>query len=110
MVDENSLGVAVAENDILENGHGLHQHKVLVHHADAQLDGLGRGLNADRFPMEVDGTLRGLIQTEQHVHQRAFTGAVFAQKRVHFAFAYIEIDVSVGIDVTEFFGDVLHAQ
>ena len=110
MVDKNSLGVAVAENDILENGHGLYQHKMLVHHADAQFDSLGRGLNANWFSVEVDGTFRGLVQTEQHVHQRTFSGTIFTQKRVHFAFAYIEIDVSVGIDVTEFFGDVLHAQ
>ena len=36
-VDEQPLGVLIAQNDVVEYGHGLHQHKVLMHHADTQL-------------------------------------------------------------------------
>ena len=32
-----ALGVLIAQNDVVEYGHGLHQHKVLMHHADTQL-------------------------------------------------------------------------
>ena len=78
LVDEDALGVAVAQNDVLKDRHGLHQHEVLVHHADAQLYRLGGGVNADFFAVEIDVAFRGLVEAEEHIHQRAFSGAVFA--------------------------------
>ena len=48
-VDENPLGVPVPQDDVLKHRHGLHQHEVLMDHADAQLHRLGRGVDADLF-------------------------------------------------------------
>ncbi len=52
--------------------------------------------------------LSGVIEAGEDVHQRGLAGAVFAQKRVDFAFAHGEGDVIVGDDAGKGLGDVAH--
>jgi hypothetical protein len=57
-VNEQTLAVAVAQDDVLEHGHGLDQHEMLVHHADAELHGLAGGLDALFLPVQENLALR----------------------------------------------------
>ena len=109
-VDEQPLGVLVAQDDVVENGHGLHQHEVLVHHADAQLHRLAGGLDAYLFALQENLSLRGLVQADENVHQRGLTGAVLAQQRQHLAAVDGQADVLVGVKIAEPLADVLHTQ
>lgn len=49
-----SLLRLVAEDHVLGHGHGLNEHEVLVHHGDAQLDGLERVFDLDGFALHAD--------------------------------------------------------
>ena len=51
LLDEYAPGVLVSQDDILKHRHGLHQHEVLVDHADAQLHRLGGGVDAYLLPV-----------------------------------------------------------
>ena len=70
-VDKQALGVLVAQDDIFKDSHCLHQHKVLVHHADSQLDCLAGGLDPHLFAIEEYLSLRGLLADMLHTQQLA---------------------------------------
>ncbi|MPM55725.1 hypothetical protein SDC9_102522 [bioreactor metagenome] len=108
--DENTLGMLVPQNDVFKDRHGLHQHEMLMHHADAQPDGLGRGIDFHPLALEINAAGRGLIQTEQDIHQRAFARSVFSQQSVNLASLYAPVDVPVGVNLAETLGNVLHSQ
>ncbi len=110
LVDEQARCPPVAQNDVLKNRHCLHQHEVLVNHANALFYRLGGRGNFHRLPIQIDFSGGGLIEAKQHVHQRTLPSAVFAQKCVHLAATNIQIDVPVGIDAAELLGNVFHAQ
>ncbi|MPM80772.1 hypothetical protein SDC9_127822 [bioreactor metagenome] len=110
MVDEDTLVALIAEDDVLHHRHGFHEHEVLVYHADAEANRFGRRVDFNLFAAEVNGTLRRLIQADEHVHQRAFSCAIFAKQGVYFAFAHIKIDVLVGIEVPKLLADMLHTE
>ncbi len=101
-------GLVQPQQDVL--GHALRgdQHKVLVHHADARLDGIARGAQIDGLTVDPNRALFGPVEAGQHVHQRALAGAILAQQGVDLAGAHVEIDVVVGHDARESFGDALH--
>ena len=63
-VDKQALGVFVAEDDVVKDGHRLNEHKVLVHHADAQLDRLAWRFDADLLPVQKDLALCRLIEAD----------------------------------------------
>ncbi|MPM61162.1 hypothetical protein SDC9_108018 [bioreactor metagenome] len=110
LVDKQALCSPVAQNDVLQNRHRLHQHEVLVDPADALFHRLGGRGNFHSLPIQVDFPGGGLIEAKEHVHQRALSGAVLAQKRVHLAALDVQIDVPVGIDASKLLGNVFHAQ
>ena len=109
-VDEDALGLPVAQDDVLEHGHGLHQHEVLMDHADAQLHRRGRRVDMHRLAVKIDLSRGGLIQPEEDIHKGALAGAVLPQEGVDLALEHAQIDILVGIELTELFGDMLHAQ
>ena len=105
---EAHLGGFGAQNDIVQHGEDLHQLEVLMHHADAQ-----RGCRVGVGDVHLHAVFAnfarlGLIQTEQHAHQRGFAGAVFAQQGVDLALAELQRDVVVGLDAGELLCDVKH--
>ena len=97
-----------AQDDVLGDRKGLHQHKVLVDHADACINGIARIVHDDFFAVDQDIAGRGLEQTVELVHQRRFARAVFAQDRVDFALVDCQIDPVVGREIAEFLDDVPH--
>lgn len=87
----------VAQNDIFKDSHCLHQHKVLVHHADSQLDCLAGGLDPHLFAIEEYLSLRGLIKADENVHQRGLTGTVLTQQGQYLAAVDGQADILVGV-------------
>ena len=81
---------------------------MLVHHADVELCGLVRRMDAHLLPADVDFALVGLVHAEQHAHQRAFPRAVFAEQRVNLALAHGNAHVVVCHDGAEALRDVAH--
>ena len=50
----------------------------------------------------------GRVDAREHIHQRGFPTAVFAQKRQDFAPANLKGDVVVGDDLAKTLGNALH--
>ena len=109
-VDEDAFGFSIAEDDVFKDGHGFDQHEVLMHHADAELHRRCRRIDRNLLSAQVNTAAGRLIETEQDVHQRAFSGAVLAEQRMNLALKNAQIHILVGIKVTEFLRDMLHSQ
>ena len=88
----------------------VHQHFMLVE-AMTVFDNiiLAGGLDADLLPLQKDLALRGLVQTDQDIHQRRLARAVFAQQRQHLAAIDGQADVFVGVEAAKPFADMLHS-
>ena len=83
--------------------------EVLVDHADAQIQRVAGGADRHGLVADVDLALVGEVDTGDHVHQRGFAAAVFAQQRQNFAAPYAQRDVFVCHNGAEGFGNVLQA-
>ena len=94
-----------AEEQVLQDGERLHQHEMLVDHADPGPDRVLR--TADRPLLAVDQDLPaiGLIIAVEDVHQRRLAGTVLAHDPVDGAGGDAEVDVAVGLDGAEALAD-----
>ena len=81
-----------AQRDIFGDGQRWHQHKMLMNHPDAVLDGSLRMFDGRGFAIDEDLAFIRMIQTIKHLHQRRFAGAVFAKQRVNLARPQIKVD------------------
>ena len=75
----------VAQDDVLGDGERVHQHEVLVDHADAQGDRVARRRDLHLLAADRDPAAIGRIHPVQHPHQRGLPRAVLADQRVHLA-------------------------
>ena len=75
----------VAQHDVLGHGEDRDQHEVLVHHADAQADGIVRLCDLDLLAVHENLAAIGMVETVDDVHQRGLARAVFAQQGVNLA-------------------------
>ena len=75
-----SSGAALgAEHDVLQHGEILHQHEMLVHHADAVRRWRRAGCAMRTgLPSMQDLAAVGLVEAVEDAHQRRFAGAVLA--------------------------------
>ena len=71
-----------AEHDVLEHGERLDQHEMLMDHADAGPDRVGRGADRGRLAVDADLAGIGLVEAVQDRHQRRLAGAVLADDAV----------------------------
>ena len=71
-----------AEHHVLDDGEGLDQHEVLVHHADAGMDGVVRRADGDRLAVDADLAGIGLVEAVQDRHERRLARAVLADDAV----------------------------
>ena len=94
-----------AEDHALEHGEVLGEHEVLVHHADAEVDGVGRRGEVHLLAEQLHDTLVRRLHAVQDLHQRRFAGAVLAADGVDLALFDGEVDVIVGHDAREAFRD-----
>ena len=67
-----------AQDDVLQNGHLLLQHEVLVHHPKPGADRVLRRCPPPLLSVDLDAARLGPDQPEQHVHQGRLAGAVLA--------------------------------
>ena len=98
VVDEQAPARGHAEHHVFRDGQARHEHEVLMHHADPVGNGDGGGRERQLFTVYPDFAARRLLQTEQHLHKRGFTGAVFTHQRVNFASAEVKIHALIGRD------------
>ena len=71
-------------------------------------DGVTRGTDAGRHPLDGDGALVRGVQPGQDVHEGALAGAVLAQQGMHLAPPELEVDVVVGDEPREALDDAPH--
>jgi hypothetical protein len=94
-----------AQHDVIEHGHVLDQHEVLVHHADAHLDCFLAGADLARLAIEQDLPAVGAVVSVQDAHQGRFAGAVLAHQAVDRTLGDGEVDVRVRLDSPKVLGD-----
>lgn len=99
-----------SQDDVLQASHGLDQHEVLVHHANAQGHRIGGALDPHLFATIEDLAIRGLVEAHENVHERGLARSVLAQQGVDLSLANREVHVLVGVFGTEALADVLHPQ
>ena len=81
--------------DILGYGLIFNQHEVLVDHANTIGDSIFGRIEADLLAVNKDLTRLGFVETGEHVHEGAFTCAVFSEKCVNFTGIEGEIDMVI---------------
>ena len=72
----------VAEDDVLHDREVVGEHEVLVHHADADSDRVGRRLEVGLVPSDQDRSLVGPVHPVEDLHQRRLAGPVLTDDRV----------------------------
>ena len=94
-----------AQHHVIEHGHVLDQHEVLVHHADAEGNRLLAVVDATRLAIEQDLPAIGAVVSVQDAHQGRFAGAVLAHQAVDGTLGDGEVDVRVRLYSSEVLGD-----
>ena len=81
---------------------------MLVDHADAGPDGIGRRMEGMRLAVDDDLAFVRLVQAVELAHQRALAGAILAQQGVHLAGVHVEANLGIGQHAREALDDVAH--
>jgi len=99
-----------AHDDVVEHAEVVSQREVLMHHANAGLQGSTRIAWGQGLTEHLDRTRIGHIVTEQDRDQRGFARAVFTEQGQHLARCERERDVVVGHQRAEPLGDAAESQ
>ena len=92
--------------DAIRAGIGMvHQHEMLVNHADAGPDRILRPADSPLLAVDQDLPAVGLIVAVEDIHQRRLAGTVLAHDAVDGAGGDAEVDVAVGLDGAEALAD-----
>ncbi len=91
-IQERATAGGQPQRDIFGHRERIHQHKMLVDHTDAQVNGGCGRSDGYGAAIEPDLAAVGRIETIENLHQRGFARAVFAQQRVNLATAHIKIN------------------
>ena len=86
------------EHHILEHCHGRDQHEVLVHHADAVVDGVRGAGHPDRLPVDQNLAAVGGVEPVEDGDQGRLAGAVLSDDSGDGAPVDGKVDVAVGVD------------
>ena len=89
------------EDHVLDHGEGIHQHEMLVNHADAGGDGVLAVFDEHRPPRDPDLPLVGPIEAVQDAHQGGLAGAVLADDAVNAATPDGEAHAPVRVHASE---------
>ena len=76
-------GLLHAQSDVLPHPQLVHQHEVLVHHADAAAQGVQRIGESQLLAVQRDIAAAGRKHAVENIHQCGFAGAVFSHDGVH---------------------------
>ena len=94
-----------AEHDVLDHAQRLHEHEMLVDHADACSDRVGRLGDLASRPADADLARIRLVEAVEDRHQGRLAGAVLADDAVDGAALDPQRDVVIGRDRAEPLGD-----
>ena len=86
----------------------MHQHELLVDHADAKGDRIPRTINLHTPAVDKNLARVGTVKSIEDLHQGAFARAILTQQRVNFACLKREIDAVIGEHVGEALDDASH--
>ena len=78
-----AIGRLARQDQVLEEAEARHQHELLVDHADAAGEGVGRSEEGNRSVVDQHLALVRSVHPLQDAHQRRFAGAVAADDGVH---------------------------
>ena len=93
----------MAQENIFSYGHGLHQHEMLINHADAFLDGVPGGREAAGASFNQDASLVRPQPAGQHAHKGALPGPVLTEQGFDPTGPDVQTDAAVGVFGTELF-------
>ena len=83
---------------------------MLMDHADAQGNSIGRGMDGHRFAIQANLPFIRRLEAIEDFHQRAFARAVLAQQRADFPAAKRKIDGFQHVVRAEGFHDPTHGE
>ena len=92
--------------DVFHGGKHVDELEMLMNHADAQGIGILRAANFSRLSIDQKLTAVRVVYTGDHVHQRRFAAAVFAQQGENFSSADGQGDIAVGNNAAECLGNM----
>ena len=107
---EHAEPARLADQQVLQHAEARRQVKMLMHHADAVGERIGRIADPDRFAVEQNHARVGLVGAEQDVHQGGLAGAVLAEQSQNVARPDDEVDAVVGANGAERLGDAAHVE
>ena len=94
-------GALGAQQDVLQHRQGLHQHEVLVDHADAGGDRVARAGDRRRPAGYLDRAGVGAVEPVEDAHQGRLAGAVLADDAVNGPGRHHQRHVAVGLHGAE---------
>ena len=97
-----------AEIDVFRDGHVRHKHELLVDNRYAVFLRIEHAADIDFLTVDVNLAFIRFDDSSQNFYKRRFTGAVFADQRVHFPRTQFEIDTVQRINARKAFMDVFH--
>ncbi len=96
------------DQQVFQHGVARHELEMLVHHADAEIQRVGRVADRDRPPLHLDRPRIGRIGAEEDVHQGGLAGTVLAEQAENVATAQRQVDPGHGLHRAEALGDAAH--
>ena len=90
-----------AQDHVLDHRKGVHQHEVLVDHADTGGDGVLAALDGQGPPGDANLTPIGLVEAVEDAHQSGLAGTVLADDPVNGPGCDREAHVPVGVNRAE---------
>ena len=96
------------QDDVFRGGEHIHQLEMLMDHADAIAESVGRGADHRFLAVNVDPALVRVVDAGEHVHKGGLAAAVFAQQGQDLSPVDVQPDLVVGQNRTEGFGYVPH--
>ena len=110
LVDEQALHGLAADIDVFRHGQVLHEVQLLVDDADAERLRVARAVDLDMLSKKFDRAAVARVDAGQHLHERRFTGTVFADQRHDLALANLQLRVVQRVDAREVFLDTGHSE
>ena len=99
-----------AQPHVFHDGAAQHLVQLLVHHGHAVVQRVAGAGKGDRLAVHRDRAAVTGVDAEQALHQRGFSGAVFAHQRVNRARPQLQLCVIQRLDAGELLFDVQHLQ